>query len=333
MQKKIKVQHRLVSSFIYAILFGLAASSFFNPVLSGAERMVVAPEQKEIPLTIEELTPAKEALKVKYIKEEFPYLDVNLDKLKDALRQVEPITVKLHPQDRLFPGGGGGSISRVEARGFHNGKWIYISLTWEDTTKDARRISPQQFADAVAVMFPVIKPDEISPEKPFTPRMGKKGQMVNIIQWKADWEEDLGSYAGLVGLGDEYPHMIEGYSDPVVDTVKELEETPSRQGGGRAAGNLLSQPNRGRSVEELNAEGFGTLTSQEHQDAFGSASWQDGKWTVVIDRPLRTEDPNDTQFEPGSDTFVNFAVWNGSEADRNAQKSVSLRWHPIKIEK
>ncbi len=328
MQNKLKIRHRLVNTFIGAILFGLA-------VLNEVEGTVAAAEQQgkeEVPLTVEELIPAKEALKVKYINEEFPYLDVNLDKLKDALKRVEPLTVKLHPQDKFFPNGGG-SISEVEVKSFHNGKWIYISLAWKDVTKDTRSISPQQFADAVAVMFPVIRPDEISPEKPFSPRMGKKGKLVNIILWRADWEEDIGSYTGLVGLKDEYPHMIEGYSDPVVGIVKELDETPSRQGGGRAAGNLFSQPDRGRSVEESNAEGFGTLTSQEHQDAFGSASWQDGKWTVVIAKPLKTEDPNDTQFEIGADTFINFAVWNGSEGDSSGQKSVSLRWHPIIIEK
>lgn len=296
--------------------------------------LVVATEDRgeEVPLTAEELTPTKEALKIKYINEEIPYLDANLDKIRNALSRTEPLIIELHRQDRFFPSGGG-SIAQVEARGFHNGKWIYIGLGWDDITKDTRRLNPKQFADAVAIMFPVERPDEISPEKPFSPRMGKKGKTVNILQWRADWEEDLGSHEGLVGLKDEYPHMIEGYSDPIVDEVKEFEKTPLRQGGGRLAGNPLSQPDRGRSVDESNAEGFGTLTSQEHQDAFGSGFWQDGKWTVVIAKPLKTEDANDAQFEPGANTFINFAAWNGSEEDRNGQKSVSLMWHPIIIEK
>lgn len=334
MKERLKMRHRLVNKFICAILFGIATTCFLKPALSEDKRIAVTPDQRgeAVPLTIEELTPAKEALKIKFITEEIPYLDVNLDKLRDTLEQAEPLAVELHRQDKWFPHGGG-SISKVEARGFHNGKWIYISLTWQDMTKDARRVGPQQFTDAAAIMFPTTRPDEISQQNPFGHRMGKKGQMVNILHWKADWEEDLGSYAGLVGPADEYPYMIEGYSDPIVDEVKELEETPSRQGGGRAAGNLLSQPDRGRSVEELNAEGIGTLTSQEHQDAFGSASWQDGRWTVLIAKPLKTEDPNDTQFELGYDTFVNFAVFNGSEQDRDGQKSVSFKWYPIIIEK
>ncbi len=334
MKKMLKKRlHLVVNAFVCVALFGFATNCFLEPVLSEDKKIIVTPEQrgKETPLTIEELTPTKEALKVKYVNEKIPYLDVNLDKLRDALKQAEPITVELHRQNKLIPSGGG-SVSQVEVRGFHNGKWLYISLTWQDVTKDARRISSQQFADTVALMFPVMRPDEISPEKPFSPRMGKKGKMVNILQWKADWEEDLGSYAGLVGMEDEYPRYLVTH-DSEIEKVKEVEQSVVRRAGGLAAGNLLSQPGRGRSVEELNAEGYGTLTSQEHQDAFGSSSWQDGKWTVIIAKPLKSEDPYDTQFVPGDDTFINFAVWNGSEQDRNGQKSISLRWHPIIIEK
>jgi hypothetical protein len=335
MKKMFKKRYHLMNTFIFAILFGLTTNCFLKPVLSEEERLFEAtPEQKgeEVPLTTEELTPTKEALRVKYINEKIPYIDINLDKLRDALKQAEPLTIELHRQDKKIPNGGG-SISQVEVRGFHNREWIYISLTWPDVTKNERRISPQQFSDAAAIMFPVIRPDEISPEKPFSPRMGTKGKMVNILMWKADWEEDLGTYAGLVDVEDEYPRYMSKYYTSKVPEVRELEDSALWQGGGRAAGNLFSQPGRGRSVEELNAIGFGTLTSQEHQDAFGSASWQDGRWTIVIAKLLKTEDPNDTQLEPGSDTFINFAAWNGAEEDRNGQKSVSLRWHPIIIEK
>jgi hypothetical protein len=45
-----------------------------------------------------------------------------------------------------------------------------------------------------------------------------------------------------------------------------------------------------------------------------------------------TSDENDVQFTPGMSTFLNMAVWNGIEGDRNGQKSISLRWRPVKIE-
>ena len=46
---------------------------------------------------------------------------------------------------------------------------------------------------------------------------------------------------------------------------KEVHDSADLMAGGIAAGSLLSLP-RGRSVEDLNAVGFGTLTSQTHQD-------------------------------------------------------------------
>jgi len=101
--------------------------------------------------------------------------------------------------------------------------------------------------------------------------------------------------------------------------------------GGYAAGSLLSQA-RGRSVEDLNAVGFGTLTAQAHQDVNGAGAWVDGRWDVIVHRSLQTEDENDVQFAPGKSTFFNMAVWNGEDGDRNGLKSVSIRWRPITIE-
>jgi len=103
--------------------------------------------------------------------------------------------------------------------------------------------------------------------------------------------------------------------------------------GGRAANNLLSQPGRGRTVEDLNAEGFGTLTTQDHQDVNGCSQYADGAWTVIMYRSLITQDPHDVQLVPGGNTFFNMAVWNGGEQDRNGQKNISTQWHPATLEK
>ncbi|WKZ15638.1 MAG: hypothetical protein QY317_17240 [Candidatus Jettenia caeni] len=58
--------------------------------------------------------------------------------------------------------------------------------------------------------------------------------------------------------------------------------------GGRAAHNLLSELSRGMVVEDLNAEGFGTLTTQEHQDVNGCSKYKNGVWTVIMYRSLIT---------------------------------------------
>ena len=86
-------------------------------------------------------------------------------------------------------------------------------------------------------------------------------------------------------------------------------------------------------MEDLNAEGFGTLTTQAHQDVNGCSKYEDGVWTVIIYRSLITEDPHDVQFVPGGKTFYNMAIWNGGEQDRNGQKNISTQWHPAVLEK
>jgi DMSO reductase family type II enzyme heme b subunit len=137
-----------------------------------------------------------------------------------------------------------------------------------------------------------------------------------------------------VHMEDEYINMFDDFSqNPFpVPFHNVLYSSVPFISGGRAAGTLLARPDRGRSVEDLNAIGFGTLTSQAHQDVKGKGNWVDGKWDLVIYRPLITPDNNDVQFVPGMGTFFNVAVWNGAEGDTNGQKSISIRWHPLKIE-
>merc|ERR1711964_690220 len=51
---------------------------------------------------------------------------------------------------------------------------------------------------------------------------------------------------------------------------------------GRATGNILSDATmRVSAVEDLNAEGFSTLTTQAHQDVDGEGNWRNNRWAVV----------------------------------------------------
>jgi len=92
---------------------------------------------------------------------------------------------------------------------------------------------------------------------------------------------------------------------------------------GRATGNILSDASMRRSaVEDLNAEGFSTLTTQAHQDVDGKGNWFNSRWSVVFKRSLTTSDQNDTQFT-GAKTPMAIAIWNGQNKERNGQKAVT----------
>ena len=98
---------------------------------------------------------------------------------------------------------------------------------------------------------------------------------------------------------------------------------------GRATGNILSDNTLRHSPrEDMNAEGFGTLTSQATQNVDGAGNWSNDRWAVVFKRSLSTTDANDTQFK-GSKTAMAIAIWNGANKERNGQKAVT-QFHELR---
>jgi complex iron-sulfur molybdoenzyme family reductase subunit gamma len=79
--------------------------------------------------------------------------------------------------------------------------------------------------------------------------------------------------------------------------------------------------------EELLAGGPGSTTSFEESQVRTSASYDDGRWTVVMSRSLTAEAANRTSLAADHDVDVAFAVWNGSNLERSGRKSVSEWYH------
>ncbi len=71
----------------------------------------------------------------------------------------------------------------------------------------------------------------------------------------------------------------------------------------------------------------GYATSQRRPAATSglavSASYSDGAWAVVFQRPLRAASAEVAIFEPNGGAQIAFAVWEGSNAERAGQKAVS----------
>ncbi len=63
--------------------------------------------------------------------------------------------------------------------------------------------------------------------------------------------------------------------------------------------------------------------SQEEQQLSSKAVWKEGRWSVVMRRPLSTQDKNDTQFVKG--VFIPFALnaWDGSNGEHGLIMSLS----------
>jgi len=84
------------------------------------------------------------------------------------------------------------------------------------------------------------------------------------------------------------------------------------------------------------AHGFGT--SRRRGGSVSGLSvgqeYRDGHWHVVFQRRLRVHAITHKQvgFKPGGTSAIAFAVWDGSNKERSAQKSFSGAWLPFKVD-
>ena len=246
---------------------------------------------------------AKEAAEVRVV-----YLSSGLPVRPDdpAWNNVPVKTIAVLPQTIIVPNGGG-TVKEVRVRAAHDGERIAFLLAWKDDTVD-RRVGTSTFRDAVAIGFP-LRESETAP----SPFMGDPQHPVNIWQWTADFDA---ASRGRSAFAEMYPHTEGVWYFPQDDA----EDREVR--GWRGA-----EP-----VMELSAMGFGTLRRHATQNVSGTGRSANGEWQVVLRRDMSTGSPEDTFFQPGSNSFMIMAVWNGSNREVNGKKSVTMSWTPITIE-
>lgn len=196
------------------------------------------------------------------------------------------ITLELGPQMITNPKWPDPSIKEVTLSAVKNKSEMAILLEWRDNAKDNSYGFSERFTDQAAVMFP-LEPEKEAP----LITMGNEGRTVNIWQWKAAWQKDL---------------------EPEKNDPSRRQHNLSPSSGPR--------PDRVSPVEDLNAEGFSTLTIQEGQNVQGKGVWRDNRWRVVFRRSLRNSDTADAQF--GGPTQMAIAIWNGANKERNGQKGL-----------
>jgi hypothetical protein len=187
----------------------------------------------------------------------------------------------------------------LNVQSVHNEKQIAFKLTWKDFSP-SKRIWPSDFyLDSVALQFPMTPSSLL--ELPFF-GMGEEGKPVNIWHWKADGRQ----FVDLSSMPMHYPVGLD------MDDLLPLD------------------PFRESSVEEINAEGFGTLSVQslEDQQLEGQGRWADSQWEVIFLRDLKTSSPNDAGFASPGESYLSLALWDGYKKDRNANKRISL-WQKL----
>ncbi len=254
-------------------------------------------------------------------------IDVSRVGLADAVWKTVPVVRQ--PLERQFlvePKPANVGVKELMVQSIHDRRYIAFRLTWKDATEnDGTGI--MNFSDGIALQFPVNR----NPLPQYF--MGEPKKPVHILHWKAWRSRDV--KGGFQSVRSAYPNMAADvynfdYQVKGVGTEKTQAERDIFIPG-KAAGNPLSFAHK-EVIEELNAEGPGTLASKKIENTYGEAEWKNGEWTVMFRRPLSVSDPASVQFRPGEKMPVAFAVWEGSHRESAGRKAVSPAWAELKVE-
>ena len=146
------------------------------------------------------------------------------------------------------------------------------------------------------------------------------GTNVAILLEYADPTEDADDSAAIEFMvGDKKAHFAHG------QPMAQVEGGPV---------NIWFWRNKDAKGVDMNAMGFGTLKTQEHQDVKAKGVYSNGTWKVVFTRPLETGHlEEDTQIPMGGFINIAFAVWDGKKdvsgavKEKGSQKAVSSWWN------
>lgn len=235
-----------------------------------------------------------------------------------AWKAIEGVPISLEPQRMIEPRLERDSpLVLVELRTMHNGKEIGFHVTWEDPGRSDLEVAGL-FRDSVAVQLPV------KAEGPAFAVMGQPGRPVHLLHWRASWQRAMEQGTGTIR--DAFPNAVSDVSPEDVMKAEQAQKFYPAQ----MAGNAMALRERISAVEELVAEGFGTITSQAEQRAEGKGVFSGNRWEVVMVMPMAGKE-NQASLKPGDHTSVAVAVWNGGKGDRGARKQFAY-WSGLELQ-
>lgn len=223
-----------------------------------------------------------------------------------------PVEVMLMPQAVTMPTLDKPGITALSVRAVTDGSDIAMRLSWSDATPD-HAVDTARFCDAVAIQFPLTTGTG--------PMMGFGGGKVHILHWKAVWQGDVDhGYQDDVDLYPNTVHDFYWFADG--HSIRDGFKDPRSHAWliAHSAGNPMTIFTRTQPVEEAFAVGYGTLTSRPRSLTKANGIWTRDTWTVVIQRPLVTDDAEEIQLSTSRAAQVAFAVWDGSAGHVGGKK-------------
>jgi DMSO reductase family type II enzyme heme b subunit len=224
------------------------------------------------------------------------------------------------------------SANSIKIKSMYNNEDIVFLLEWDDMTNEQSEV----YSDAVALQFPTKIPEGL--KKPYF-AMGESGKSVVLWHWRA-YEESL--HAVKEEADDDSETATDGGSVVAEEQEEtgyaEAEEVEVETQEGSTEEKTIEAPKEKfkdfMTIRELNAKGFRNLAVQpsNSQNSKGKGYWENGKWKVMITRPLVTGDKKiDIQFETGKLIPYALALWDGSNKEIGGQKSITS-WYYLTLE-
>jgi DMSO reductase family type II enzyme heme b subunit len=242
------------------------------------------------------------------------------DPAAPAWADVPAYRATLLLQDMVEPRLLAPSTPEVRVQAMTDGTRVAFRLDWPDATRDDLP-DTGRFSDACAVQLPGATRADVP-----APQMGEAGRPVEITYWRAYWQAMVDGRPDTIAAIhpgaaiDHYPFE----APSLKEGTPEQEAMARRYAPARALENRMAGPRR-TPVEDLVAEGPGTLHPAPAARGDGRGTRTATGWTVVLSRPL-----------PGgitgsARTQVAFAVWDGAHAEVGARK-MRTAWIPLVME-
>ncbi len=256
----------------------------FSDMLTEGERWDLAAYVKSI---IKEPQVRQEpVLKSKLVDRDLP-IDPNDPLWEEAV----PLDVPLSGQVVVAPRWQNHSVDLITVRSLYNDKVIAFRLEWNDRFKDTVHTE-----ELVSVKDTYAKPN---------PNPKKKWLLRDSIELQ---------FPLKIPQGAESPYFFLGQPNkPVILWQWNADWNEGTK--------------RKTPVEELNAKGAGNPVAAqppEGQEVIGKGTWKDGRWRVVMMRPLVPKDQErDIVFEVGKLIPIAFHAWDGSNGERGFLSSIS----------
>jgi hypothetical protein len=248
-----------------------------------------------------------------------PAATLALDPDDSGWRGAPEHAAKLLVQDIVEPRLMKASTAEVLVQALTNGSDVAFRLRWADAKADDQA-TPGRMVDSCAIQLPQ-KAEKDAP----APQMGEAGRGVEITMWRADWQAFVNGRGDTIR--DIYPNAAVDhypYSVPALEPGSAAQaEMARRYAPAAVAANRRVGP-RKTPVEDLLADGPGTLSPNPAGASTGQGKRTKDGWAVVLRRKLPAGLTTKVRSQ------IAFAVWEGSQQEAGSRK-MRTGWIPLSL--